>query len=302
MARKRQEHAHHGGAWKVAYADFVTAMMALFIVLWILSSSQETKAAVASYFRHPSVFKSGGTGFLTKEGMVEYREAVERIQAAAEGAENAEGAEGSGVAGETGVEAESETGGGARGDTSEALAAAQEDSRSRGTSPGGGAGGAGDEELSASARQLEAALRSTEALRAMAGQVSIGFVAEGLRIQVADVENVPLFELGSSVPTGNAREILEAIARVLAPLPNPILVEGHTDARPFAGEGNYTNWELSGERANAARRVLEATGVKPTRIASVVGYADRHLLFPDDPTSPRNRRISIIVCEGPASR
>ncbi len=292
MARRKPEHGHHGGAWKVAYADFVTAMMALFIVLWILSSSQETQAAVASYFRHPRIFKSGGTGFLTEEGMVEYRSSVERIREAAQGAER----------GEPEAEPDAPPGPPAEPGELERSGAGDAPGTPEGAGARGAAGPHGGDQLGDSARQLERALRATPQLRALAQQVSIAFVPEGLRIQVADAEEVPLFQLGSPAPTGNAQEILTAIARVLAPLPNAILVEGHTDARPYAGQGDYTNWELSGERANAARRVLEAQGVDPRRIASVVGYADRRLLFPDDPTSPRNRRISVIIVEGTEPR
>jgi chemotaxis protein MotB len=264
MPRRRDDHGYHGGAWKVAYADFVTAMMALFIVLWILGTKPETKAAMAAYFRHPSVFKSGSSGFLTQEGMREYQQAVERIR-------REESAESS----------------------SEILPPPmQATPRQEPITPGELAERG---VLVKSAEQLQATLAGSEQLRKLSGQVSIDFTPQGLRIQLEDLEAIPLFELGSSEPTFAASDLLHAVGHVLAPLPNRILVEGHTDSRPYRGDHNYTNWELSGERANAARRVLEAGGVDPGRIASVVGYADRQLLLPADPTSQRNRRISIIV-------
>jgi chemotaxis protein MotB len=261
---KQRGHGAHGGAWKVAYADFVTAMMALFIVLWILGTKKETQAAVAAYFRHPAVISSGGTGFLNAEGQREYEAAVERIHAEA-AAESA----------------------GAVQRAAEQLAKegpiTPEEIAERGM-------------LARSARQLEGMLNTTELFRRLRAHVSMEFTSQGLRINVEDTHSEPLFALGSAEPTTGAFALLRGIGAVLAPLPNLILVEGHTDARPFSGEGEYGNWELSGGRANSARRALEAGGLAPERVARVVGYADRKLLFPQDPSSERNRRISIIVC------
>lgn len=262
MSRRKGDHPHHGGAWKVAYADFVTAMMALFIVLWILGTKQETKAAVAAYFRHPSVLKSG-SGFLNKEGLREYEQAVEQIRAES------------------------------RESLRETLPPPGTDPRRE--APVSAEAAAERGVLVRSAEELQQALQSTVSLRQLADQVSIEFTPQGMRIQLQDLETIPLFELGSHEPTGVAGELLAAVARVLSPLPNQILVEGHTDSRRYSGERDYSNWELSGDRANAARRVLETSGVDPARIASVIGYADRHLLAPEDPFSQRNRRISIIV-------
>jgi chemotaxis protein MotB len=259
---RRGEHGHHGGAWKVAYADFVTAMMALFIVLWILGSDAERKAAVAAYFRHPSVVPGEGRGFLTEEGMMEFEAAVERIEA--ERQESSEAAE-------TPPEERPRA------------PITPEELAERGL-------------LANSAKELEGLLNSSEHLRKLRGQITIELTTQGMRIQIQDLSQQPLFALGSSAPTGTARDLLLAIAEVLAPLPNAILLEGHTDSRPYSGQRSYTNWELSGERANAARRVLEEGGIAPSRIARVVGYADRRLLQPEDPESEHNRRISIIVC------
>jgi len=268
MSRRKGHGGHHGGAWKVAYADFVTAMMALFIVLWILSQKPETQAAVAAYFNHPSILESGGRGFLNEEGMKVYRQEIERMrkERAADSLRAVEEAV------ERAVEEIREEGG---------LSA--EEQAERGL-------------LANSAKELERILNSSEVLRQLKGQITIEFTSQGLRIQIQDLTSQPLFALGSAEPTGRSRELLLAVAQVLKSLPNLILVEGHTDGRPFARSGSYTNWELSGDRANAARRILEAGGVDPARIARVVGYADRRLLTPRDPESEHNRRISIIVC------
>ncbi len=258
---KRNEHPHHGGAWKVAYADFVTAMMALFIVLWILGTKNETKAAIASYFRNPSILPHEGQGFLTKQGMIELRQSLDQIhtEAAAESTATVESA----------TEKLAKEGNGSAED--------------RGT-------------LAQSAKTLEGVLNTSAVLKDLRGQVTIEFTSQGLRIQLEDLDAQPLFAVGSPEPTQRVSALLTAIAQVLKPLPNLILVEGHTDARPYHHSGDYTNWELSGDRANAARRILEAGGLDPARVARVVGYADRRLLVPDDPNSDHNRRISIIVC------
>jgi chemotaxis protein MotB len=261
MAR-RAEHGAHGGAWKVAYADFVTAMMALFIVLWILGSDAESKAAVAAYFRHPSIVPGQGRGFMSKEGMAEYQLAVQKIESEGQG---------SGEAEQPPPEPPREG------------PISPEELAERGL-------------LANSAKELEGLLSSSEELRKLRGQITIELTTQGMRIQIQDLSQQPLFGLGSAAPTANTQELLTAIAKVLAPLPNAVLVEGHTDSRPYSGRQSYSNWELSGERANAARRILEDAGVAPGRVARVVGYADRRLLDPQDPTSEHNRRISIIVC------
>jgi chemotaxis protein MotB len=268
MSKKKGDHPAHGGAWKVAYADFVTAMMALFIVLWILGAGAETQAAVASYFNHPRIFKSGGSGFLSKEGMAEFEGAVKRIRAEEERKE--------------GVDAPD---------------AAPKSSQPEGDGVQGAQGTGEEEGRGGSGGELDVILDRAESLRRLSQQVSIGYVPEGLMIQMAEVEDLPLFESGSAALTDSAASILAAVARLLAPMPNHILIEGHTDALSPSGEGGYSNWELSSERANAARRVLEVGGVDPRRIVSVVGYADRRLLVPGDPTSPRNRRVSIIIVD-----
>ncbi len=263
MSRRGDHGGHHGGAWKVAYADFVTAMMALFIVLWILGSSQEMKASIVAYFNNPGIFDKGdGKGYLTEAGIIELEKSMDQIrqQQAADSAAVIEAA-----------------------------------LQKLGVMDGGTEVAAEKGTLSASARELEETIRSSTTLRELEGQISIEFTPRGLRIQMEDLNRKPLFALGSAAPTASGRALLAAIAKVLGPLPNPILIEGHTDSRPFAGRTDYSNWELSGDRANAARRAMEEGGLDPTRLVRVIGYADRQLLVPEEPFSDRNRRISITV-------
>jgi len=237
-------------------------MMARFIVLWILGSSKETQAAVAAYFNHPSILKGEGSGFLSKEGMIELKQSKEKIR---------------------------------QEEAADSAAAVESALLKLGLEGGGPDPEAEKGALSASGEQLQNALRDSEVLRDIRGQVAIEFTRQGMRIQMTDLKDRPLFALGSVELTPTGRELLQTVARVLAPLPNSLLIEGHTDSRPYSGQGSYSNWELSGERANSARRVLETAGLDPTRIARVVGYADRQLYRPEEPFSDQNRRISITV-------
>lgn len=215
----------HGGAWKVAYADFVTAMMALFIVLWLLSASERVQKAVGGYFLDPT-----GKGRQT-------------------GTTNA-------GAGET--------------------LTLQRDT------------------LKDLKDKLEQVLRQIPAFQSMKNQIRIMLTTEGLRIDLMETEHGLFFETGNPKPTEAGTELLRALAGELTKLPNKIAIEGHTDSRPY-GRSDYSNWELSTDRANAARRVLAGVGIDEGRISQVRGFADQRLMKKDDPTSPSNRRISIIV-------
>lgn len=218
----------HGGAWKVAYADFVTAMMALFIVLWLLSASEKVQKAVGGYFQDPTG-KGRQTG-TTNSG-----------------------------AGET-------------------LTINRQD-------------------LQKLKEKLEEVLKQIPALQHMQKQVKMTLTTEGLRIDLIETERGLFFESGNPRPTDAGNELLQALATELAKIPNKIAIEGHTDSRPF-GRPDYSNWELSADRANAARRVLAESGLADGRISQVRGFADQRLLKKDDPTNPANRRISIIVRNG----
>ncbi len=140
-----------------------------------------------------------------------------------------------------------------------------------------------------------------EQLRSVRNQVLVDITGEGVRIQIVDAEGSPMFSSGSASPTQKAQEILQLVAENIIDIPNRIVIEGHTDAAPFRS-ARITNWELSTDRASSARRILEANGIEPERIARVVGYADQELYIKLDPNDPRNRRISIILQNPPVPR
>ena len=227
IIKKKGGHGgHHGGAWKVAYADFVTAMMALFIVLWLLNSSKQVQESVGGYFKDP-------TGSSKKVGT---------------------DMQGSG----------------------EAFALSRED-------------------MPKLKEELQKAIRKLDNFETLKDQIEMTVTAEGLRIELLESETGTFFETGSPMPSPNGRELLIALAQELGRLPNKISIEGHTDARPYAGDGKYGNWELSVDRANASRRLMQENGVSANQVAQVRGYADQRLRKPDKPEDASNRRISVIV-------
>ena len=227
VVRKRVAHAaHHGGAWKVAYADFVTAMMALFIVLWLMNSSDHMRKAIAGYFNDPR-------GSTTTVG-------TDRAGAG------------------------------------EALALKRDDLR----------------DLKA---RLEQQVTSNPALVKLKKQIEITITPEGLRIELIESRDGTFFQTGSAELNENGRTTLTLLAHQLGQVPNFISVEGHTDARAYAIASDYGNWELSADRANAARRLMEHEGLRMGQISQVRGFADRQLRVPSDPLDPSNRRISVIV-------
>jgi len=239
---------HHGGAWKVAYADFVTAMMALFIVLWILGQSKDVKDAVAGYFKDP-------VGFSSKKG--------KNILDGKQGGivDMGQGANKPGTAEE------------------EALKEKEKKA------------------LDAIGEKIVQEMASTPELSDLMDQISVQLVDEGLRIELMESVNDVFFEVGTSQLKPKMVKILKKIGAKLSTMPNRIVVEGHTDARPY-GFGNqlgYTNYELSADRANSARRALAAGGLQESHFDQVRGYADKRLKDPKDPFSVVNRRISIIV-------
>ena len=223
---------HHGGAWKVAYADFVTAMMALFLVLWLVSQADtKLKEAIANYFRSPGVFTS------TKGGVLPRSPKVSKDPQA------------------------------------------QDD----------------QESLVNAANLLNKKFERNPQFDKLKDQVKIEVTDEGLRIQIIDKAEQVSFSSGSAVLTESAASILDEVAKTICDMPNPIFLGGHTDRHVFPAGSVYTNWELSADRANAARRFLIARCVKPEQVRRVIGYADTELLVPNDPFAPANRRISITV-------
>ena len=220
LKKKGGHGGHHGGAWKVAYADFVTAMMALFIVLWLLNSSKQIQVAVGGYFKDPtgtskkvgSNMQGGGENFvLTRDNMPRLKE------------------------------------------------------------------------------QLQTAMKQVEDFEKLKSHIDMTVTAEGLRIELSESA------AGSAKLNADGAELLITLAQELAGLPNRLSIEGHTDSQPYAPSAAYGNWELSADRANAARRVMQSHRIRPDQITQVRGFADQRLRRPDAPLDPANRRISVIV-------
>ena len=226
LKKKGGHGGHHGGAWKVAYADFVTAMMALFIVLWLLNSSKQVQEAVGGYFKDPtgtakkvgSNMQGAGENFtLTRDNMPRLKE------------------------------------------------------------------------------QLQQAMRQMTDFEKLKSHIEMTVTAEGLRIELSESEGSTFFDSGSAKLNDDGAQLLITLAQELGKLPNKLSMEGHTDSKPYAASATYGNWELSADRANAARRVMQANGVRADQIIQVRGFADQRLRKPDAPLDPSNRRISLIV-------
>lgn len=265
IVKKKGGHGsgHHGGAWKVAYADFVTAMMALFIVLWIIGQSKSVKEAVAGYFKDPSNFSKGGSpgGLQAKGSMGLLSKGGDPIVVAQQ--------------------------------TSQSTAPKESDNTQQPL---------GDKEqdrlhLEEAAEQFRQVIQSMPMLQALQGQIQIEITDEGLRIQLIEGNQDSFFALGSSRLKPVTRQLLAAVVQEVVKLPNQVIVEGHTDSRPYNGNArrDYSNWELSTDRANSARRAMEEAGLRRNQIDQVSGYADQHLYNPTDPLDTANRRISILV-------
>ncbi len=228
VIRKKGAHAgHHGGAWKVAYADFVTAMMSLFIVLWLMNSSEKIKKAVAGYFNDPK-----GTATLMGTTM-------------------------SG--------------------TGETVSAAATDA------------------MQQLKKRIEDGIKAKKDLQQLSKQIELTITPEGLRIELLEDRNGTFYQSGSARLSQSGQELVALLAGELKTLPNALLIEGHTDAAQYSGDTNYSNWELSADRANAARRLLQQDGVRSDQVTQVRGYADQLLRVKNNPYDPSNRRISILV-------
>jgi chemotaxis protein MotB len=258
IIKKKRGHAHgghHGGAWKVAYADFVTAMMAFFLVMWILGLSDSKKKAIAGYFRNPGLFDVKPSS----ETPIQISPVDDAPVIQVEEKRN--------------------------------------NSKCDIAHPEGCPGGLAKNYQIATLGQelkdkLEAAAQTDPDLSDLKDAVTIELTRDGLRIEMTDSEKSTFFQVGGARPTKAATLILQQIAQELSKLPNPIELEGHTDRRPYPS-GSYTNWDLSAERANAARRVLALSGV--TGISQVSGLADTKLRNVNDPYDLSNRRVSILV-------
>lgn len=254
VKKKKGGHAAaHGGAWKVAYADLVTAMMAFFLLMWLLNnSSQAAKEGIAG------MFKDGPAFFDSPSGKAILETWGKGILPSGRGMSPHPG-EGS--------------------DTPPPDTALLEKER---------------EAMEETAQAIQKAFQEDQLLQAFKDQISMDFTDEGLRIQIQDKAAQVLFDSGSAMLKPYTLSILKEIAKELGKLPNHIIIGGHTDAQQYATNA-YTNWELSAERANSARRVLESSGVRPNQVRRVTGYGDTITLEGKDPKDPQNRRISIIV-------
>lgn len=235
---------HHGGAWKVAYADFVTAMMAFFLVMWLVGSSPDVKKSVAGYFRDPGVF--------------DYEKSVGMMAGGLSGIDE-------GRAPETAKQPD---------------AAAVSYERQR---------------MEEAANAIRENLNQASELEGLRDQIEFQVTEEGLRIELLERDGSSFFDSGSAVLRGASERILSIIGRELGKMTNDVVIEGHTDSRPFGAGRSYSNWELSADRANAARRVMEAVGLNPGQVQGVRGFAATQLRIPDTPMDARNRRVSIVV-------
>jgi len=231
VIKKQSGHGgHHGGAWKVAYADFVTAMMALFIVLWLMSQSDQVKKAVAGYFNDPKGLATllgttlSGTGNGTAPGLDPNQKQLQDLK-----------------------------------------------------------------------EKLEKEIQANKELQKLIKQVEIMITPEGLRIELLEDRNGTFYQSGSAQLSPSGQELLALLATELKTLPNKLLIEGHTDAAQYSKDANYSNWELSADRANAARRLLQQAGVRSDQVTQVRGFADQMLRVKNNPFDPSNRRITILV-------
>jgi chemotaxis protein MotB len=257
-------HNKHGGAWKIAYADFVTAMMAFFLLMWLLGSTTEgDKKGIADFFNAPlKVALMGGSGAGDSSHVVR--------------------GGGQDLTRTTGQVKDGDVPAKRKLLNIKSLEAEQKRAEMA--------------KLEALKQKVEDALAASPKLAAMKSQIRLDMTRDGLRIQIVDEQNRPMFDSGSAVVKPYMRDLLQEIGHVLSDVPNRITLEGHTDAHPFSGgERGYSNWELSSDRANASRRELVAGGLPDERTLLVQGLASSNLFVPGDPTNPMNRRISIIV-------
>ncbi|MFZ4621120.1 MAG: flagellar motor protein MotB [Bacteroidota bacterium] len=240
VKKKVMGHGHHGGAWKVAYADFVTAMMALFIVLWIVGQSKQVKEYIANYFKDPGAFfenTKGGGAFEKQEMKVGERVTEEFLKR-------------------------------------------QEQQQ---------------EQLKQMAQKIINEIKKSPELALLSKQIKMEMTKEGLRIELVEESESFFFDVGTAHMKEEALALLSVIAHELSTIHNKIVVEGHTDSRPYARNDGYTNFELSADRANSARRIMMSSGLTKGQVVEVRGYADSKLRNESDPYDITNRRISILV-------
>ncbi len=244
IRKKSNSHGgHHGGAWKVAYADFVTALMAFFLVMWLVSQSDEVKQSVEGYFQDP-------VGFMKSKGQGLYDGDSSPIKS---------------KPGKSVLSQRLQT----------------------------------EREMLLNAREnIKVAIDNIPELAGFKDNIDMEMTPEGLRIQLIEAgsgDGSVFFDLGSARLKSHTTLLLTAIASELGTLPNSIIIEGHTDSKPFSGTYGYSNWELSADRANSARKLMASSGLRPGQIVEIRGNADKRPRYPSDPEDPRNRRVVIVV-------
>ncbi|MCC6649864.1 MAG: OmpA family protein [Candidatus Eisenbacteria bacterium] len=237
--KKGHGHGHHGGAWKVAFADFMTAMFAMFLVLWLINQSSDVKSAIAGYFQDPlGRSDEFGSSIVPGEGA---QAAIVRPMQQAD----------------------------------------VTDMRMN--------------KMQVMAQRLTKDIMAAPELKGVMDKIEIKMTDEGLQIELLEDSTGVFFESGSASPSWRGRGVLAILGQELGQLPNPIVIAGYTDARPYHRADGYTNWELSADRANTARRILQLNGVGEHQVVQIRGLADRELHVPDDPYAPSNRRVSITM-------
>jgi chemotaxis protein MotB len=285
--KKGGHDAHHGGAWKVAYADFVTAMMAFFLLMWLINTTTpEQKRGIADYFAAQSISQtvSGSGGVLGGKVL---------------GQESAKAGGAVSVFQKSSPPAPSDTthsnnpadkrGGTTQSDGTAPDSQVTSDDHLERSVPS-----AQKQEFAAAAESIRQAIQDNPDIAQLSKQVLIDQTPEGLRIQLVDQDGRPMFEAGTANPTPQARKVLQEVARIVDRLPNRVSISGHTDSKPFAG-ANGGNWELSAARANAARAILQSAGLSGDRVYEVSGKAGSEPLLPEDPNASANRRLSIVL-------
>ncbi len=267
---------HHGGAWKVAYADFVTAMMAFFLLMWLLNATTEVqRKGISEYFDPtPMEVSSNTSGAGGVMGGLTVSEVGSRAADNQPIVHNDQ--QPSPDADKPTTKTELDVQKAAEEQLREELQKRE------------------DAQFEKVKEQIEAAIQNSE-LKGLTKNLIIDMTPEGLRIQIVDRDGESMFPTGSSVPYEKTVNLLGSVAAIIRQMPNQISVRGHTDSSPYSMGANYTNWELSADRANASRRVLLKSGINPKKLSNVVGKADTEHLKPEAPTDPQNRRISIIL-------
>ncbi|MFO0390001.1 MAG: flagellar motor protein MotB [Alphaproteobacteria bacterium] len=292
---KKGGHGHHGGAWKVAYADFVTAMMAFFLLLWLLNAtSSEQKAGIAEHFTPTVGLKdSQGIGFdggqkadtkdgTSKQDMTAPGLVVGQVQ--------------QGTVAETPNQDITKPEENADDAYKEIKGAKKEESEETTDAMGGGQEDA--EAFSEASEEIKQAVEQDPDLKEYKNNIVVQQTPEGMKIDLIDDRQKPMFLPGRAVLTEVGKKVLDSMVNIIIKTPNNITINGHTDAGGTVVNPLYTNWELSADRSNSARRFLASTQLQQERIVKIIGFADRELLIPDEPNNPRNRRITILLMRG----